>query len=271
MKFTILGAGGFIGGHLLAHLRQAGHDCFAPARGDAALFSAELGHVIYCIGLTADFRSRPFDTVRAHVCLLADVLEKARFDSLLYLSSTRLYAGAAHGNEETPLMVGDIYNLSKLTGEALCFASGRELVRVARLSNVFGNDFYSDNFLPAIIRAAVTERRVALGTPLDVAKDYVLIDDVVTILPRIALEGKHRIYNVARGRNTSNRELLAKLAETTGCGVDAPTASNALAFPLISIERLVEEFAYAPMDVMDCLAELVESYCRCEETNKESQ
>jgi len=87
MKFTVLGAGGFIGSHLLAHLRQAGHDCFAPARGDATLFAEELGHVIYCIGLTADFRSRPFDTVRAHVCLLADVLEKApfRFVALSFL------------------------------------------------------------------------------------------------------------------------------------------------------------------------------------------
>lgn len=272
MKFTILGASGFIGSHLLAHLEESGHECFAPARDDAAVFERELGHAIYCIGLTADFRQRPFDTVRAHVCFLAEVLEKARFDSLLYLSSTRVYAGAASGDEEARLLAGDLYNLSKLAGEALCFASGREHVRVARLSNVYGNDFSSDNFLPAIIRAAVEEGRVVLNTALDAAKDYVSIDDVARILPRIALEGKQRVYNVAGGRNTSNRELLAKLAEITGCGVDAPPGVPATDFPRIVIGRLEQEFAYAPVAVLDCLEGLAAAYRRHNmESTKELQ
>lgn len=264
MKFTILGASGFIGAHLRAHLEASGHECFAPARNDAAVFERELGQVIYCIGLTADFRRRPFDTVRAHVCFLAEVLEKADFASLLYLSSTRVYAGAASGDEDAPLAAGDLYNLSKLSGEALCFASGREHVRVARLSNVFGDDFSSDNFLPAIIRAAATEKRVVLGTSLDAAKDYVSIEDVVKILPRIAVEGKHPLYNVAGGRNVANRELLAKLAEIAGCGVDAPPGAASLAFPPIVIGRLEREFAYAPARVLDCLEGLVERYRRHE-------
>lgn len=260
MKFTILGASGFIGSHLLAYLEASGYACFAPARNDDAIFERELGHVIYCIGLTADFRRRPFDTVRAHVGFLAEVLEKADFDSLLYLSSTRVYAGAASGGEDAPLAAGDLYNLSKLTGEALCFASGRDHVRVARLSNVFGADFSSDNFLPSIIRAAVVDGRVVLNTALGAAKDYVSIEDVVKILPRIAAQGKHGIYNVAGGRNTSNRQLLAKLSEITGCGVDAPAGAEAAIFPGIAIGRLEQEFAYAPMAVLDCLEGLVEHY-----------
>lgn len=262
MKFTILGASGFIGAYLLAHLEKSGYECFAPVRDDAGVFERELGHVIYCIGLTADFRQRPFDTVRAHVCFLSEVLEKARFDSLLYLSSTRVYAGAASGDEEARLLAGDLYNLSKLTGEALCFASGREHVRVARLSNVYGNDFSSDNFLPVIIRAAVKEGRVVLNTALDAAKDYVSIDDVARILPRIALEGKQQVYNVAGGRNTSNRELLAKLAEITGCGVDAPPGAPATDFPPIVIGRLEQEFAYAPVTVLERLEGLAAAYRR---------
>lgn len=262
MKFTILGASGFIGSHLRAHLEKAGHECFAPARNDAAVFTQELGQVIYAIGLTADFRQRPFDTVRAHVGFLADVLEKADFASLLYLSSTRVYAGAASGNEDAQLVAGDLYNLSKLTGESLCFASGRNNVRVARLSNVFGNDFSSDNFLPSIIRAAVTESRVVLGTPLDAAKDYVSIGDVVKILPRIAMEGKQTIYNVASGRNTSNRELLGKLGEITGCVMDAPVGPVTAVFPNVAIGRLEQEFGFSPAMLLDCLEELIVEYRR---------
>lgn len=257
MKFTILGAGGFIGSHLLAHLRQAGHDCYAPARGDAALFSQELGHVIYCVGLTADFRSRPFDTVRAHVCVLADVLEKARFESLLYLSSTRVYAGAAYGSEETPLMAGDIYNLSKLTGEALCLASGREQIRIARMSNVYGGNDDSDNFLPSLMRAATVDKRITLNTALDSAKDYVALEDVVDILPKIAVLGSHRIYNVASGRNTSNHELVEAIRALTGCAVEVAAEAPTISFPAIDIGRLRVEFDFSPSWIGDGMGTLL--------------
>lgn len=262
MKFTILGASGFIGSHLRAHLEETGHECFVPARGDASVFGQELGHVIYCIGLTADFRQRPFDTVRAHVCFLAEVLEKAKFESLLYLSSTRVYAGAASGDEDAQLMAGDLYNLSKLAGESLCFASGRANVRVARLSNVFGNDFSSDNFLPSLIRSAVADGRVILGTTLDSAKDYVSIDDVASILPKIALAGKQRVYNVASGRNISNRELVEIIRELTGCTVEVAGDARHVLFSPIQAARLRQEFGFFPTMLADRLGDLIVEYKR---------
>ena len=80
---------------------------------------------IFAIGLTADFRSRPLDTMDAHVSALAEVLRCGRFDSLTYLSSTRVYAGLPRGCGNATLVVNpsdasDLYNLSKLAGEALC-------------------------------------------------------------------------------------------------------------------------------------------------------
>lgn len=258
MKFTILGASGFIGAHLLAQLEASGYECFAPARDDGAVFGRELGHVIYCIGLTADFRQRPFDTVRAHICFLAEVLEKANFESLLYLSSTRVYVGAASGGEDAPLVAGDLYNLSKLAGESLCLASGRANVRVARLSNVFGGDFFSDNFLPSILRAAVRDGRVVLNTALGAAKDYVALEDVVKILPLIALQGKQGIYNVAGGTNVSNVALLEKLAQFTGCTYTVDKNAPAAFFPTIAIGKLQKEFDFKPLSLLGELEKLVQ-------------
>lgn len=260
MKFTVLGASGFIGSHLQAHLEASGHECFAPMRNDAAVFRRELGHVIYCIGLTADFRLRPFDTVRAHACVLADVLEKARFDSLLYLSSTRVYAGAESGREDAQLVAGDLYNLSKLTGESLCFASGRANVRVARLSNVYGDDSLSDNFLVSITRDALEKRRVTLQTTLDSAKDYVSVRDVAEILPRIALSGRERLYNVASGVNVSNGVVLERLAQFTGCTYAAMEDAAVIRFPAIDIGRLNKEFGFSPADVLEEIGGLVGQY-----------
>src|SRR5262249_21758891 len=66
-KYTVLGASGFIGGHLAAHFRKAGVRHLAPPKWTDDVLHRPLGHVLYCIGLTADWRSRPHDTVRAHV------------------------------------------------------------------------------------------------------------------------------------------------------------------------------------------------------------
>ena len=50
------------------------------------------GHVIDCIGLTGDFRTRPHDTAEAHVGVTARCLAGLHFASFLFLSSTRVYA-----------------------------------------------------------------------------------------------------------------------------------------------------------------------------------
>src|SRR5688572_20741048 len=119
---TVLGASGFIGGHLVTKLRESGCDVFTPER-EADLSGKRLGHVVYCIGLTADFRSRPLDTVTAHVCRLVEVMRDCDFESLLYLSSTRLYKGDSKiAQEDDPFQVApldpdDLYNVSKLMGE----------------------------------------------------------------------------------------------------------------------------------------------------------
>lgn len=259
-RFTILGSSGFIGSHLASSLRQAGHELLTPGRDDPAIFNHELGHVIYCIGLTADFRTRPYDTVRAHVCLLADILERSRFDSLLYLSSTRVYQGAGNGAEDAPLLAGDLYNLTKLAGESLCLASGRANARVARLSNVVGGDWHSDNFLFSIIRSALEDGKIELRSALDSAKDYVAIEDVVGILPSIALNGLGTVYNVASGRNVRNQELVEKIREMTGCMVTVVPGAPCLTFPAIEIGRLKQEFAYEPIKMENHLVELVERF-----------
>ena len=267
MKFTILGASGFIGSHLLSYLQTRNMECFAPDRNDNTLFGTDLGHVIYCIGLTADFRGRCFDTVRAHICNLLPILEKAEFESFLYLSSTRVYAGSERADEDTVLgaktaNADDLYNLSKMMGESLCLNSGRMNVRVARLSNVYGNNHQSNNFLDSIIRDAVYEGRIALSTTLESEKDYVSVNDVVEILPKIATSGRHAIYNVASGVNVSNRELIDNLKSLTGSTVEVSNNARDICFPKISIERIRDEFNYSSTNIFDALDDLVLTYKR---------
>lgn len=162
--FTVFGGSGFIGRNLVRRLRNRGAEVRVPSRAAMPAAGEDLGHVIFAIGLTADFRTRPFDTIEAHVSLAAKLLRENGFSSFLYLSSTRVYAGSEDTREEarlsaSPLDPSDLYNLSKLTGEAICLASGREKVRVARLSNVVGpGEAKSDTFLGALCREAGSGR-----------------------------------------------------------------------------------------------------------------
>lgn len=264
-QFTILGAGGFIGSALVSHLKANGHAVYAPARGDMQVFRHGLGHVIYCIGMTADFRSRPFDTVNAHISFLAQILQQASFDSLLYLSSTRVYAGAASGSEVVPLQVdssspSDLYNITKLAGESLCRSCGRAGVKVARLSNVVGEDHRSQNFLFALIREALSGQ-IELQTDPDSAKDYILLHDVVSLLPRIAVEGKDWLYNVGSGINLHHRAIVARLAELTACEVTIRQHAPLLDFPAIDVTRIHAEFGFSAASVLDTLPSLVAA-CR---------
>jgi len=243
VKATVFGAAGFIGRNLVDHLQHQGWSVRAVARGDDRWREEVLGHVFYCAGLTADFRQRPYDAIAAHVGFAVEVITGGRYDSFLYASSTRVYSGADEAVETARLMVdpsdpSDLYNLSKLTGEAACLASPNPAVRVARLSNVFGHDPASDNFITDIVREAVGSGRIVLRTSAHSAKDYIAVADVSRAMAAIAVQGGARLYNVAAGRNTSNAEIAKALADSTGCPIRYEPDAPVVKFPLINVARL---------------------------------
>ena len=265
MNFTVIGGKGFVGSAVVERLRADGHEVFVPERGDPHLLRRPLGHVIYAAGVTADFRSRPFDTMRAHVGFLAEVLEHARFDSLLYLSSARIYRHAEDAQEETPIALRsenpeDFYDLTKLSGEALCHASGRSNVRVVRLANVIGRDFRSANFVFDLIRSACRDGCIELRSALDSEKDYVMVDDVADVLTKIALHGQHCCYNVASGFNTPHARIVGAIAATTGATWTVVPGASRIASPPIDILRLRTEFGFAPQEVLSEIPTLVNEY-----------
>ena len=264
--FTVLGAQGFVGQALSQWLRARGHEVHAPARRlcPAELSASLCGHVIYCIGLTADFRGRPWDTVDAHVGVLRQLLVEGEFASLTYLSSTRVYLGCDVGREDAALTVrpeepDQLYNLSKLMGESLCHAAHRpeRPVRVVRLSNVIGGDIASDNFVYALLREAQATGAIHLNTSLDSAKDYVALADVTRMLELIASCGQARCYNLASGQQTTNGELAETIARIAGARLSVSDDARHIPFPRIEIGRLRHEFGFIPLSPIDYFEEVL--------------
>jgi nucleoside-diphosphate-sugar epimerase len=265
MKFTIFGSSGFVGKHLTNYIKNLGHECFCPDRNLSLKKGDSLGHIIYCIGLTSDFRDRPLDTIEAHVCLLAKTLSLYSFESFLYLSSTRIYQRNISGSESSNLIINpndfsDLYNISKVMGESICLSFPNKKVRIARLSNVIGDDFNSGNFLYSIILEAVKTNEIHLHQSPDVERDYIGLDCIVDLLVKIAINGKERIYNLASGFNISNREVVTKIASILKCGVFYEKETAGFSAPIIKIEKIEGEFAYRSKNILNKVEELVRSY-----------
>jgi nucleoside-diphosphate-sugar epimerase len=264
---TVLGGRGFVGSHLVRHLRSQGHDCIVPERNDETVFRRPLGRVVYAIGLTADFRSRPLETVEAHVCLLRRLLETADFESLTYLSSTRVYAGITDTSEAARLQVNpndpsDLYNLSKLMGESLCLHGGRPGLKVARLSNIVGLRPDPDMFIDQLLDEGRRTGQVVFRTSLRSRKDYLHVDDAVALIARIALSGNDGIYNVASGEGITNGEIARALTAEMGYEVFVDDGAPTWDFTAIDVGRAKAHFGFSPQAFSDYFPVYLRDYRR---------
>jgi len=195
MKFTVFGSTGYLGSSLVKKFKSENIECATPDIRNDKIGDENLGHVIYAIGVP-NFKQNPSKAIDAHVILLNRLLNETNFESFLYLSSTRIYFNALSTDENSSLIVNpldldNLYNISKIMGEAICNISKKQNVRIVRLSNVTGNNFNPNIFLTSIIQDAIKFKKIILHTKLDSEKDYVYIDDVLNILQKISMYGKN--------------------------------------------------------------------------------
>lgn len=266
--FTILGGNGFIGRNIVKYLKQRGIKVWAPTRQDIKnndLDKIPLGHVIYAIGLTADFRDNLGETVNAHAYLLERLLNNTEWQSWLYLSSTRIYSlwpDSSPANEEQPIQVSPstdmVYNISKLLGESICAARMEKTCRVARLSNVFGEGIPEQNFLASITKDAYMNNFVEINESKNSSKDYVCVKRVVEDLIFIAQYGKHRLYNVASGINIEHSEIARLLSYKFDADIHFKPNGITRIQPQINTSRLRTEFPTANSSVFADLENFLE-------------
>jgi nucleoside-diphosphate-sugar epimerase len=157
-----------------------------------------------------------------------------------------------------PRKLDHIYNISKIAGEAVCHAMNNSKVRVVRLSNVYGYDAKSENFVFSLIKDAI-KGSVVLNSSLSSCKDYISIDNTINALIRIAQRGQHQIYNVASGHNITAGQILNKLKELTNCTIEVK-GIDTIRFPKINITRLLREFPFEPDNLLNDLERLVKIY-----------
>ena len=264
-EFTILGSRGFLGSHLLRTLVSRGYSVYTPDKIDADVFRVEHGNIFYCIGLTSDFRTRPFATIESHVCILNKLLKETCFESLTYFSSTRVYQGAESTTEDAMLRVDpnrheDLYSLSKLTAEALCLHSGREGIRILRLSNLVGIRDDNDLFINQVLHDIVTGGLVTLHSSATSSKDYIWVQDAVDAVIAMAASKLSGCYNLASGQNQSNYELLSALRSYFQFELKYYERASEAIYPEIDIRKIRGAISWEPTEFDHYFREFISQY-----------
>ncbi|WP_351019035.1 NAD-dependent epimerase/dehydratase family protein [Shewanella sp. AC91-MNA-CIBAN-0169] len=263
--YTVFGGKGFIGTEVVRQLRVSGVEVSVPEKEDKGIFERNLGTVIYCVG-HGNCKKNPFKVLNANVFLLNSLLEKANFEKLIYISSTRVYMNQTCSAESSDLIISAnderrLFNLTKLTAEEMCLKSGLNTC-IVRPSNVYGVALNSPLFLPAITRDAINHGVVNMYVTPSYKKDYVSVLDVAEMIVKISKKQKlnGEIYNIASGVNVSAEQIANVLQVETGCKVSWHSCDNNEHFPVVPISKIRDEFGFSSRNVLDDLKSMVNDF-----------
>ena len=210
MKITVIGASGFLGSSFVQFFRNKCDEIIEFNKHNEIDLQKDYGFVLYCAGVTFGFRERPFDVIEAHVSKLGQWLQKAKFQKLIYLSSTRIYQNNLSGSEsQSELLVDltDVYNQTKILGETLCQYCEKTLI--VRLSNVLDFCPASPYFFWNFLRMYTKDEGICLEETADAGRDYICLEDVFHVTEAlIGSANSNGVWNFASGFKVSNREIV---------------------------------------------------------------
>jgi nucleoside-diphosphate-sugar epimerase len=265
-SFTIFGQG-FVGTNISIFLKKKKCKLFIPKKGKYK-FKKNLHNVVYCIG-NQNWLKDPEVTYNANLAMVPKIIFNNKFDSFTLLSTTRLYFANPNTktSENDPININSnnknfLYNSFKIAAENLCLTLNNKNIKVIRMSNLFGDNFTNQAYiLPTWIRDSIINKKIDLFINKNSTKDFIYVDDAFDVLLKIIKTGKHRLYNVASGKNIKLSKILKEIKKITNCKINYANSSNIIKEPKINIKRIVNEFNFKPKNnLIDLLNDLIINY-----------
>lgn len=245
----ITGAGGFIGGHLAATLKEAGANIVSADRKSSldhqavdvtqpdqvekifkyafASYNKPVEYVFHLAGQksAALARENPADALKTGFHGTLNILEACRMSGavkkVILISSLAVYGVDEDRStelvKESDLVQNDsIYVASKITTETVGLSYGKDFsipVSVARLSNVYGPDQSSAAVIPSLISQMKAGQKITMGNTESV-RDFIHVQDVVEALISLAANdtAAGKVFNVSTARGTSIKAITEILS-----------------------------------------------------------
>ncbi|MFT7473464.1 MAG: GDP-4-dehydro-6-deoxy-D-mannose reductase [Verrucomicrobiales bacterium] len=255
MRALIIGASGFVGRALHAHLLAADDEVIAPVRADGGpditdrdglsqFVAASAPDVVYHLAAQSHVPSSwtdPIGTLRVNVEGTQNVLDAARAAGdarVIVVSSAEVYGSVTADelpiDEDAPFRPINPYAASKVAADAIALQShlgyGQDVIRL-RSFNHFGPG-QSTRFVCAGLaeRIARAERsgasHIEVGA-LDVRRDFSDVRDVVRAYRCVAEHGATgQAYNICSGVDRSIREIADALRALSTRAVEYELASE---------------------------------------------
>lgn len=245
MRALVTGATGFVGPHLLAHLRERGDEVTVPGDPEGLfditdrarvleVFRAAQPEVVYHLAAWSEVGSSwqdPTSCLRVNVEGTANVLDAARTAGarrVLVVGSSEEYgkvdADGVRLREDAPLRPITPYGASKIAASYVALqawiGTGLETVRVRAFSHTGAGQ--SDRFVvPALARRIVMAQlehadSIAVGAR-DPVRDLSDVRDVVRAYRLLVEHGEAgEVYNVCSGSGVSIGEIADRLVARAG-------------------------------------------------------
>ena len=265
-SYTIFGQG-FVGTNVIKFLQKKKLKIFLPKRGRYK-FSKNLNNIIYCIG-SDDWVNDPRGSFEANLGIVPKIIFYNKFNSFTFISSTRLYLDGIKKNTKenslihiNPNIRNFFFNSLKLSAESLCLSLPNKRIKVVRMSNLFGDNFTNQIYLlPTLIRNSIKYKKIDIYISKNSTKDFIYVNDAFDVLLKIIKRGKHRLYNVASGKNIKLFKILKEIKKITNCKINYTHSSNVVKEPKINIKRITNEFNFKPKNnLIDLLNHLIINY-----------
>lgn len=279
LRIGIIGAGGFIGSHLVTNLLSEKWDkvlitglgknlCLSPGVmiGDISDYEflkknlTGVSKIVHLAGLASvrDSFENPIETLRINTLgtiNLLNVCKELNIKDIIIISSAEVYGNP----ENNPVSENDLskplspYGVSKVAMEQMCFVyhTAYQLnFKILRPFSVYGPGMSSKSIIFEIYQRMLSQQSIELYNTTSI-RDYCHIDDLVsaiTMAVSSSFEG-FEIYNIGSGIGTNSKKLAELIQDILNLSGDISESKMADRPKMADINFLVAEIGKAKLNL----------------------